>query len=164
MAKVMKSFEPIMDKNSRVLILGTMPGPESLRKKQYYANPRNQFWKIIYRILDVSEAPPSDYNERIKFLKHKGIALWDVLETCEREGASDSKIKRGTPNDLRTWLQKRPNLRYIFFNGKKAESCFKKCGCPDDVGCIGLPSTSPANRKMTFDEKVRRWSVIKAFL
>ena len=164
MARVIKSFEPIIDDNSRVLILGTMPGPESLKKGEYYANPRNQFWKIIYRILNGRDEPPSDYEERIKILKKNGIALWDVLESCEREGAADSKINNGKPNDFKTRLRKTPNLKRIFFNGKKAEQCFKKYGCPEDVERIGLPSTSSANRRITLDEKVRRWLLIKYFL
>jgi TDG/mug DNA glycosylase family protein len=141
-----------------------MPGPESLRRKQYYANPRNQFWKIIYRVLNVCGEPPSHYGERVRFLKENGVALWDVLESCEREGASDSKIKVGRPNDFKARLRKSPNLRRIFFNGKKAEQCFRKYGCPEDVECIGLPSTSPANARMTFDKKIKCWSVIKDFL
>ncbi len=164
MARVIKSLEPITDNNSRVLILGTMPGPESLRKHEYYANQRNQFWKIIYRILNGREEPPPDYEERTAFLKMNCIALWDVLESCKREGANDSKIKNGKPNDFKTRLRKSPNLERIFFNGKKAEQCFKKYGCPEDVERIGLPSTSAANRRMTLDEKVRRWLVINYFL
>jgi methylated-DNA-[protein]-cysteine S-methyltransferase len=164
MARMIRSFAPIIDKISRVLILGTMPGPESLRKRQYYANPANQFWKIIYRILDEQEAPPSDYWERIKFLKKNGIALWDVLETCEREGASDSKIKNGTPNDFRTLLRRSPNLKSILFNGRQAEHYFKKFACPEGMKCIGLPSTSPANARMSLDEKISCWSVVKDFL
>jgi TDG/mug DNA glycosylase family protein len=164
MAKVIRSLEPKIYKTSRVLILGTMPGPESLKRKQYYANPRNQFWKIIYRALGMPEEPSPDYEERIKLLRENGIALWDVLESCEREGANDSKIKNGAPNDFKTLLRKNPNLTRIFFNGKKAEHCFEKYGCPEDVVCIGLLSTSPANSRMTLDDKIRRWSVIKHFL
>jgi hypoxanthine-DNA glycosylase len=123
---------------------------------------RNQFWKIIYRTRHAEE--PSDYEERIKFLRENGIALWDVFESCERDGASDSKIKNGTPNDFKKLLRKSSNLTGIFFNGKTAEHCFKKCGCPGDVDGMGLPSTSPANRRETLDEKIRRWSVIKDFL
>jgi TDG/mug DNA glycosylase family protein len=141
-----------------------MPGPESLRKEPYYANPSNQFWKIIYRILDESDEPPSDYEETITFLKENGIALWDVLKSCEREGANDSKIKNGKPNDFKSGQRKSLNLKRIFFNGKKAEQCFKKYGCPEDVERIGLPSTSSANRRITLDEKVRRWLLIKYFL
>jgi TDG/mug DNA glycosylase family protein len=161
MGKLIKSLDPIIEKNSRVLILGTMPGPKSLSKGEYYASPRNQFWKIIYRVLNVTEEPPLDYKERKQFLKKKGIALWDVLESCEREGANDSKIKNGKPNDFKTWLRKRRNLRRIFFNGKKAEHYFKKYGCPEHVERIGLPSTSSANTRMTVDEKVGRWRIIK---
>lgn len=164
MAKVIRSLEPKIYKTSRVLILGTMPGPESLRKKQYYAHPRNQFWEIVYQVLGETSEPPNDYDARIKFLKENGIALWDVLESCEREGANDSKIKNGEPNDFKTEMQTSPNLRRIFFNGKEAQRCFKKFGCPEDVERIGLPSTSSANRRMTLDEKVRCWSVIKDFV
>ena len=164
MARVINTLKRIIDENSRILILGTMPGPDSLKRKQYYANPRNRFWKIIYRIIDGCDEPPSDYKERIRFLKENGIALWDVLETCEREGANDSKIRNGKPNDFKTRLRKSPNLNCIFFNGKKAEQFFKNYGCPEDVACIGLPSTSPANARMTLDDKIRRWSVIKDFL
>jgi len=163
MAKVIRSLEPKIYKTSRVLILGTMPGPESLRRKQYYANPSSQFWKIIYRILDESDEPPSDYEETSTFLKENGIALWDVLESCERKGANDSKIKNGKPNDFQTLLRKGPNLKRIFFNGTTAERCFKKSGSPGDVKCLCLPSTSPANARTTLDEKIRCWSVLKDF-
>jgi TDG/mug DNA glycosylase family protein len=161
---MINSFEPIIDKNSLILILGTMPGPESIAKGEYYANPRNQFWKIIYHILDEREPPPSSYRKRIKFLEENGIALWDVLESCERQGASDSKIKNGKPNDFQTLLRESPNLKRIFFNGKKAEHCFKKYGCRVAVEILGLPSTSSANARMTLDDKIGRWSVIKHFL
>ena len=166
MAKRVRSFDPMIDENSRVLILGTMPGPESLRKKQYYANPGNQFWKILYRILGESNQPPSDYEERINFLRRKGIALWDVLESCEREGANDSKIKRGKPNDFGRLPRACPRLKRIFFNGKTAEYLFRKYGCPEfgTAQPERLPSTSSANARMTLDEKIRCWGVIKDFL
>jgi methylated-DNA-[protein]-cysteine S-methyltransferase len=163
MARVINTIPHIIDDNSRILILGTMPGPESLAKGEYYANPRNRFWKIIYQVLAVSDEPPSNYDERIKFLTEKGIALWDVLQSCEREGAKDSKIKNGKPNDFRSLLDNYPNLRRIFFNGKTAAKCFEKYGCPKVVECIRLPSSSSANTRMTLDEKVVCWRVIKDF-
>jgi methylated-DNA-[protein]-cysteine S-methyltransferase len=165
MAKRVRSLDPIIDENSRVLILGTMPGPESLRRKQYYANPRNQFWKVIYRVLDESKEPSSDYKERINFLKKNGIALWDVLKSCEREGASDSKIRNGKPNNFGSLPRDCPGLR-IFFNGKTAECFFKKCGCSEFamVQPERLPSTSSANTRLTIDEKTRCWRVISGFL
>ncbi len=165
MAKVIKSFEPIIDNNSRVLILGTMPGPESLRKEQYYANPRNQFWKIIYRILNGRDEPPSDYKERINFLKEKGIALWDVLKSCEREGASDSKIRNGKPNNFKSLLREYPNLQRIFFNGRDARELFKKVSGidPNLVDEDPLPSTSQRNTQ-ALELKVKEWKRIKDFL
>jgi hypoxanthine-DNA glycosylase len=165
MARVIKSFKPIIDENSRVLILGTMPGPESLARGEYYANPRNQFWKIIYRILDEREEPPSDYEEKIGFLKMNGIALWDVLKSCEREGASDSKIANGKPNDFKTRLRKDPNLRRIFFNGGEAGRQMKKVNGLDPklIESKPLPSTSPANTLPLFS-KMNCWRKIKDFL
>ena len=166
MAKRVRSLDPLIDENSRILILGTMPGPESLRRKQYYANPGNQFWKIMYRVLGESNAPPSDYMERINFLKKNGVALWDVLENCEREGASDSSIRNGKPNDFKTLLRQYPTLQRIFFNGKTAEYFFKKCASSESalVQPAVLPSTSSANARMSADEKVRSWRGIKDFL
>ena len=162
---MIKSFDPIIDDNSRVLILGSMPGPESLRKKQYYANPRNQFWKIIYRILSGCDEPPSDYRERIKFLKENGIALWDVLESCEREGANDSKIRNGKPNNFETRLRKSPNLKRIFFNGGEAGRQMRKVNGlgPKLIEREPLPSTSPANT-LPLSSKMNCWRKIKDFL
>jgi methylated-DNA-[protein]-cysteine S-methyltransferase len=166
MAKRVRSFNPIIDENSQVLILGAMPGPEPLRRKQYYANPGNQFWKIVYRVLGESNEPPSEYEERSNFLISKGVALWDVLESCEREGANDSKIKSGKPNDFRARLGNSRRLKRIFFNGKTAEYFFKKCGCPElaTVQAERLPSTSSANARMTLNEKITCWGVIGDFL
>jgi methylated-DNA-[protein]-cysteine S-methyltransferase len=164
MAKRVRSLDPIIDKNSRVLILGTMPGPESLRRKRYYANPGNQFWKIIYRVLDESEDPPSEYEQKIEFLRENGIALWDVLKSCEREGASDSMISNGQPNDFGSLPRDCPGLKRIFFNGKKAEHLFKNYGCAELVKSKRLPSTSSANARMSAEEKIRCWRVIRDFL
>jgi hypoxanthine-DNA glycosylase len=166
MAKRVRSLDPIIDENSRVLVLGTMPSPESLRRQPYYANPRNQFWKIIYRVPAESEEPPSDYRERINFLKKNGIALWDVLESCERAGANDSMIRNGKPNDFNMLLRQYPNPPRIFSNGKTAEYFFKKCGCPEFVTVRPerLPSTSSANARISVDEKIRCWRVIRDFL
>ena len=164
MAKRIRSLDSIIDENSRVLILGTMPGPESLRRKQYYANPGNRFWKIMYRVLGESNEPPSDYKERIHFLKKNGIALWDVLKSCERKGASDSKIRNGKPNDFAGLPRDCPGLKRIFFYGKKAEHLFKNYGCAELVKSKRLPSTSSANARMSADEKITCWRVIRDFL
>jgi hypoxanthine-DNA glycosylase len=161
MAKRVRSLDPVIDENSRVLILGTMPGPNSLEKREYYANPRNQFWKIIYRVMDKSEEPASGYEEKIKFLREKGIALWDVLESCEREGASDSIIRNGQPNDFKALLRQYPNLQRIFFNGVQAKKLFGKVDGidPNLVNEKPLPSTSPRNTQ-ALELKTEKWKGI----
>ena len=99
-----QSIAPIIDENSRVLILGTVPGPVSLATEQYYASPRNSFWKMIYRIFDAKLDPT--YDQRVAFLKSKRIALWDIIHSCTREGGSDKKIRDPKFNDIGECLRK----------------------------------------------------------
>ncbi len=164
MEKIIESFDPIIDSQSRVLILGSMPGPESLRKNQYYGNERNQFWTIIYGIFN--RETELSYEKRIAFLLKKRIALWDTLESCQRVGASDSRIKDEMPNDFRSIFSKYRNVKYVFFNGAKAEKSFEK-----HIGFEmlqiklfkRLPSTSPTPGKnvKSFPEKIKEWEIIK---
>ncbi|MDV3426481.1 MAG: DNA-deoxyinosine glycosylase [Bacillota bacterium] len=95
---MIRSFDPIADENSKLLILGTMPGAESLRKQQYYGYDRNQFWKIMFSVFQ--EDFKENYDEKKKLLLENGAALWDVIKNCERENSSDSKIKRPEANDI----------------------------------------------------------------
>jgi hypoxanthine-DNA glycosylase len=157
------SFEPIIDNESRVLILGTMPGEQSLQKKEYYANPRNQFWRIIYSIFEVE--PDVEYAQRISFLKSNRIALWDVLDVCVRQGSLDSNIKNEKPNDFSGILSKYPNLRCVIFNGSKSSELFKKhigFGVLEPLVYKKLPSTSGAYAKST-DFKINEWKIIKDY-
>ncbi|KJS87672.1 MAG: DNA glycosylase [Peptococcaceae bacterium BICA1-8] len=157
---MIKSFPPEIDKNSRILILGSIPGKESLRKREYYAHPRNQFWKIIYTLFEVPM--DEDYNKKIKFLKGKGFALWDVIDVCYREGSLDSNIKEEKVNDFKSFFTEYPNIKYVFFNGIKAYETFRKevgFGFPEIV-FKRLLSTSPANA-IKFEEKLREWMEIK---
>jgi len=160
-----EGFAPIIDRNARVLILGTMPGAESLRKREYYAHPRNQFWKIIYSIFDsVLETP---YLERVSFLKEKRIALWDVIQCCDREGSSDSKITRVCTNDFASLLTTYPNVKFLCFNGQIALKTFRKevkLNTSSQVIFETLPSTSPANARMPVDTKIRKWARIPYLL
>lgn len=138
------SFDPIVDCRSKVLVLGTMPGPESLRLSQYYANPNNQFWNILYEIFGC--IPDLEYEKRISFLLKKRIALWDVLDSCSREGALDTSITNGRPNDFSSFFEKYPVIEYVFFNGTSAHKQFKKFFKEKfNKVCkyIILPSTSP---------------------
>jgi len=156
-----EGFAPIIDRDARVLILGTMPGAESLRKREYYANPRNQFWKIIYSIFDsVLETP---YLERVSFIKEKRIALWDVIQCCDREGSLDSKISGVYTNDFASLLTRYPNVKFLCFNGQIAFKTFRKevkLNTSSQVILETLPSSSPANARMSVDTKIRKWALI----
>ncbi len=160
------SFKPIVDKNCRILILGTMPSVKSLEKQQYYGNKQNHFWKIIYRLFnkDVEE----DYERRKLFLLNHYIAVWDVLKSCDREGSSDSKITNPAANDFETFFNQYPEIKAVFFNGSKAEELFRKTVIgkmclKEDLLFYRLPSTSPANA-VPLKYKLDRWKVILAYL
>lgn len=156
-----QSFKPIIDSNSKVLILGSIPGVESLNKQQYYANKRNQFWKIIFSLYEL--CPYETYEERIEFLKSKNIALWDVIGSCFREGSLDSNIKNEVPNDFTSLFKKYPDIKCVFFNGNKAYETFKKEIGFEKYGYITfhkLPSTSPAHA-VSFESKLNKWKIIK---
>lgn len=149
------SFPPVVDDRSRILILGSMPGAMSLEKRHYYGNPRNRFWKIIHAVF--GHEPAGGYDDDIAFLKRNSIALWDVLESCERTGSADAAIKHPRPNDILGLLRGHPAIRCVLFNGKSAEKLFRA-----HVGYDGLPvrayhtlpSTSPAHAvkfEVTYD-------------
>lgn len=169
MSKNKRGFPPVSDKNAIVLILGSMPGEESLRQQQYYAHPRNTFWKILGNLFNFNSDMP--YTDRKKELIKNRIALWDVMKECERDGSLDSSIKNHTieENDFETFFKKHPNIRYIYFNGSKAELEFKKrvklkLNNLDNFTFEKLPSTSPAMAMMNFEKKLDVWSVIKKVL
>jgi len=152
-----RSFGPVADARSRILILGSIPGAMSLAKKQYYGNPLNQFWKIIYAVF--GHAVEEDYRHRCAFLKSKGVALWDVIESCERPGSSDSAITNARPNDITRLVAEHRAISAILFNGQAAEKIYKKhtgYEAAPDIAFRVLPSTSPANT-MKYEEKYTRW-------
>ena len=157
------AFEPIADKNSLILLLGTMPGEKSLQLQQYYGHKRNHFWKIIYAIFGQSVV--ENYDERVNFLRKNQIALWDVLSHCEREGSADSKIKKEIPNDFHSFFKNHSNIKTVFFASQKAEQFYTKFVGKDSVrNYYLLPSPSPANTWKTFDEKVDEWKKILDFV
>jgi len=156
-----KSFDLKCGKHSKVLVLGSIPGVASLDAVQYYAHPRNAFWRIMadYFNFDVEES----YDLRISHIVEQGVALWDVLRQCERNGSLDSAIKNETivPNELEAWLSHEPSVRAILLNGGKAAQVFKKhfpqLMQREDLNVVALPSTSPAYAAMHFDEKKHQW-------
>jgi double-stranded uracil-DNA glycosylase len=155
------SFKPIEPESARTLVLGSMPGTMSLAAKQYYAHPRNAFWKIMSAILEFPET--AAYEERVAALKNAGIALWDVLQYCVRDGSLDADIEAGSEkaNNIQSLLQRLPGIKVVCFNGTAAESCFKRLVMPTlknvDPKYVRLPSTSPAHAALSFEQKVAVW-------
>ena len=154
-----KSFKPLIDSKSKVLILGSMPGVKSLEEQQYYAHPQNRFWKVIGAICTEPELHEFEYDLKLKTLLKNNIALWDTIKSCIREGSLDSDIKNETPNDIRKILKKYPNIKTICLNGNKSYSAFKKY-FPDLLEkyiCHKMPSTSPANARYKLDDLFKEW-------
>ncbi|SMC09420.1 DNA-deoxyinosine glycosylase [Nitratiruptor tergarcus] len=155
-------FEPIIDKNSKVLILGSFPSIKSFENSFYYGHPQNQFWKILATLFD--EKTPQTIEEKISFLKKHHIALWDMVRSCKRENSLDTSLKDIEVNDIEKLLHQYPNIKAIFFTGKKAQKLFSKYFSHLSIPTFYLPSPSPAYRKMILQQKVQAWSILKDFL
>lgn len=159
------SFSPIADKSARVLVLGSMPGVLSLQANQYYAHPRNAFWRIMSSIYGFSADAP--YETRVESLKASGVALWDVLQACVRVGSLDSAIEAGSrvPNDFPAFFEQHPGIKLVGFNGGEAEKSFRRYALPhlsaSDITFVRLPSTSPAHA-VSFERKVAAWRLALA--
>ena len=149
------SLEAIANQDSTILILGSLPGEESLKQQQYYAHPRNAFWKIISEILNVTM--PEDYDQRRTLLLENNIAVWDVIESANREGSLDTAIKNETPNDLVSFLNQHTEITRILINGGKASKSFSKFFKEITITVYVLPSTSPANASMKYVDKLEKW-------
>lgn len=160
-----KSFAPIADEQSRILILGSMPGIKSLEQQEYYAHPQNRFWRLLALLLD--EAVPQDYTAKQVLLHKYHLALWDTLGYCEREGSLDSNIKNEAPNAVVELAGELPHLQAVVCNGGKAAAAFKKYFAkkmPEQVRIFYLPSTSPANARLRLEDLAEHWQVILQFL
>jgi TDG/mug DNA glycosylase family protein len=164
MARI-RGFPPIARPESVTLILGSMPGRESLRQQQYYAHPRNSFWLILSNLFDLEAL---DYASRAEQVSRRGIAIWDVLKTCFRSSSLDSDIddRTITINDFGAFFLDHPSIERVFFNGAKAEAVYRRHVLPtlpteySSHRLQRLPSTSPANAGMTVAAKTRAWQVI----
>lgn len=154
-----EGFSPIVPTQPKVLILGTAPSVVSLEKSFYYAHPRNAFWPIL---ADYFNQTADSIEAKKALCLENDILLWDVLSACERQGSLDSAIKQPEPNDFETLFQTYPDLKAVLFNGKAAQNLFekqvvKKQSLPEDLMFYSLPSTSPANAQLTFENKRVFW-------
>jgi TDG/mug DNA glycosylase family protein len=159
------SFSPVVNSRSRVLILGSMPGKLSLRAREYYAHPRNLFWRLMQELLEVDASAP--YESRVAQLLARRVGLWDVLETCTRGSSLDTDIVASScvANDFAGLFETYPSIRTVCFNGRKAASSFRRHVLPSLASAKGLvfcelPSTSPANASIPLGRKRSAWQVV----
>ena len=152
-----ESFNPISDADSKILILGTIPGKESLKKNEYYASKNNSFWKIIAYLFNGGNDFVS-YEEKVNCLLRNHIALWDVYSSCIRKGSADSNIKQEIMNDLESFIASH-RIKLVVFNGQKALNAFQSTNI--DIPFKVVSSSSNANTHLSIDEKIEEWR--KAF-
>ena len=152
------SFEPVYDSNSKILILGTLPSVKSRENNFYYGHKQNRFWKVLAHILN--EPVPELIDEKKQMLLKHNIAIWDVIQSCDIRGSSDSSIKNVQPTDIRRILDN-SDVKYIFANGNKAGQLYKKYQLPiTGIEAVVLPSTSPANAAWRFEKLCEAWKKI----
>ena len=156
---VLHPFPPLYDENSRVLILGSFPSVKSREQKFFYGHPQNRFWRVLAADFDCM--PPQTIDEKRAFLLSHGIALWDVIASCEITGSADSSIKNAVANDLLPILAA-ADIRQIFVNGKTAEKYYRKyTEAATGRAAVCLPSTSPANAAWSMERLIAAWRSVR---
>lgn len=154
-----RGFPPVVDANTRVLVLGSLPGEASLAVGQYYGNPRNAFWRLMEGVIDA----PLAYDARLATLLEHGVGLWDVIAEARREGSLDAAIRDPAANDLQALIETLPALRCVAFNGGTAAKLGARL-IGERIPTIALPSSSPAHAARSFGEKADVWARLKTFL
>ncbi|MGE8508465.1 MAG: DNA-deoxyinosine glycosylase [Paraburkholderia terricola] len=152
---MLQGFPPVVAADTHTLILGSFPGEASLAATQYYAHPRNQFWRLLGTVLEEPLAELA-YEERLRRVLAHGIGVWDVLAACHREGSLDAAIRNAQPNDFASLREHAPLLKKVCFNGKTAGRFAPVIGAAG-YATVMLPSSSPANAMLSFDQKLRLW-------
>jgi hypoxanthine-DNA glycosylase len=152
---MLQGFPPVVAADTHTLILGSFPGEASLAATQYYAHPRNQFWRVLGNVLEEPLAELA-YEERLRRVLAHGIGVWDVLAACHREGSLDAAIRNAQPNDFASLREHAPLLKKVCFNGKTAGRFAPVIGAAG-YATVVLPSSSPANAMLSFDQKLRLW-------
>lgn len=155
------TFEPIFDKNSEILVLGSFPSVKSRENNFYYAHPQNRFWRVVASVY--SCPVPSSVEEKKNMLLSNKIAVWDVIRSCEITGSADSTIKSVIPNDLSEILSV-ADIKKIYANGKTAQSLYNKYIKKNTgIDIISLPSTSPANAAYSLEKLIKEWKIINEY-
>ena len=158
------AFAPVVDAATRVLILGSLPGDMSLAADRYYANPRNRFWQLAGEVIDRSDLPDFDYEERLAVLLANGIGMWDAVASAERPGSLDSAIRNVQPAVLAELVKCLPQLQAVAFNGKASAKISRPQFADAGYVLIDLPSSSPAHAAMSYAQKRQAWLNLQQFL
>ncbi|MGH8779024.1 DNA-deoxyinosine glycosylase [Paraburkholderia sp.] len=153
---MLQGFPPVVTHDTHTLILGSFPGEASLAATQYYAHPRNQFWRLLGTVLDEPQLARLAYEERLRRMLAHGIGVWDVLAACRREGSLDVAIRDAQPNDFASLREYVPQLKRVCFNGKTAGRFATVIGAAGYETLV-LPSSSPANAMLSFEQKLLAW-------
>ncbi|NTX47205.1 DNA-deoxyinosine glycosylase [Burkholderia cepacia] len=156
---MLQGFAPVVGPETHTMILGSFPGEASLDASQYYAHPRNQFWRLLGAVLGEPTLHELPYDARLVCVLSHGIGIWDVLDACHRQGSLDSAIRDAKPNDFDSLRDHAPLLRKVCFNGKTAGR-FAEVIAAAGYKTLILPSSSPANASLSFDQKLSYWHAI----
>jgi double-stranded uracil-DNA glycosylase len=158
-----RSFPPVVRSDCRLLVLGSLPGTASLAAGRYYAHPRNQFWHLMGDVLDADLAAQT-YEVRVEMLIAAGIGLWDVVESAHRPGSLDSAIRNAEANKLAALAATLPRLRAVAFNGARSYVLGSRLLAETPLPLIQLPSSSPANARLSAADKVAHWLRLRPFI
>ena len=162
MEQVRHEIPPLYDAHAKILILGSFPSVKSREGHFFYNHPQNRFWRVLAAV--TGEETPGSIPEKRAFLLRNGIALWDVIASCEIQGSSDSSIRNVVPNDIRPILET-ADIRQIYVNGGTAEKLYKKYIFPvTGRTAVRLPSTSPANAACSLEKLIEQWKTVNTYL
>ncbi len=158
------AFAPVVNAQTRLLILGSLPGDQSLAAGRYYANPRNRFWHLVGTVIERPDLPELNYDARLEMLLANRIGLWDAVASAERDGSLDSSIRAVEVAGLGKLIADLPRLRAIAFNGKTSARVARPQLGINALTLIDLPSSSPAHAAMPYAQKRQIWLALRQFL
>jgi len=158
-----RCFPPVTRPDTRLLVLGSLPGAVSLARQRYYAHPQNLFWRLIGAVIG-RDLVPLAYEARLEALLDAGIGLWDTVAAATRKGSLDADIRLHEASDVAALAATLPELRAIAFNGGKSASIGRRQLAGTDLALVDLPSSSPAYASLPFEKKREAWLGLRAYL